>query len=102
MMGFGRKKDPRERCDPCCVTVGELRDKEVVSVRDGKRLGYICDLRIDLSCGRITALVLPGDLKYFGFKRERDIVIPWNAICRIVQTCNNALHSSYCLLLIQR
>ena len=64
-------------------TVNALRDKEVVSVCDGRRLGYVCDLAIDLKSGRVISLIIPGDLKYFGFKREESCVIPWCAITRI-------------------
>jgi len=34
----------------------ELRDKEVIHVCEGARLGYVNDLVIDICCGRVTAL----------------------------------------------
>ena len=33
------------------ATFCELRDKEVISVKDGRRLGFISDLEIDLCTG---------------------------------------------------
>ena len=79
------KKQPKKKdsCHDYLTTVNALRDKEVVSVCDGRRLGYVCDLAIDLKSGRIISLIIPGDLKYFGFKREESCVIPWCAITRI-------------------
>ena len=84
MTVFSKKEARRQ--DPCrdqFSTVNALKDKEEVSVCDGRRLGYVCDLAIDLKSGRIMSLIIPGDLKYFGFKREASCVIPWCAITRI-------------------
>ncbi len=61
----------------------ELREKEVVNVCDGRRFGYVCDLEIDLSCGKICSLIVPGELKFLGFSRSNDYVIPWDCIEQI-------------------
>ena len=56
----------------------ELRDKEVIHVCEGTRLGYVNDLVIDICCGRVTALIVPGPCRFLGlFGREDDYVIPW-------------------------
>lgn len=65
----------------CCV--GDLRDKEVISTCDGARLGYVCDVEIDLCCGRLTAILVPGESKCFGFVRGKCLRIPWECIERI-------------------
>ena len=41
------------------LRASELRVKEVVSVNDGKRLGYIFDLEIDMDTGKILSFVIP-------------------------------------------
>ncbi len=62
----------------------DLRCKEVISLKSGCRLGYVCDLEIDLHCGEILAIIVPGRLKFFGFfGREEDYIIPWKDIERI-------------------
>lgn len=61
----------------------ELTEKQVVNLCDGKILGHIIDFKIDVNCGRLTAIVLPGDCGFFNFKRNMDIVIPWEKICKI-------------------
>ena len=38
----------------------ELRCREVICLADGRRLGYISDLELDVSCGKVLALILPG------------------------------------------
>ena len=44
----------------------ELRDKEVIHVCEGTRLGYVNDLVIDICCGRVTALIVPGPCRFLG------------------------------------
>ena len=62
----------------------DFRYKEVINVRSGQRLGYVCDALFTTQEGRITALVVPGKAKYFGFLgREEDYVLPWECISRI-------------------
>ena len=62
----------------------ELRDKEVIHVCEGARLGYVNDLVVDICCGRVTALIVPGPCRFLGlFGREDDYVIPWLCIKRI-------------------
>ena len=59
----------------------DLHCKEVICVRDGQRLGYVCDARIQVPEGCITALIVPGRCRFFGlFGPREDYVIPWQCI----------------------
>ena len=61
----------------------ELRYKEVISLADGSRFGYIGDVELDLESGRVLALVVPGRRRLFGLLgREEDRHIPWGAVRR--------------------
>ncbi len=63
--------------------IAELRYKEVISVKDGARYGYVGDMEVDLESGQVRALVVPGKRRFFGlFGREEDKIIPWNAVKR--------------------
>lgn len=63
----------------CRIT--DLRSKEIVNIRDGARLGSICDLEVDTENGRLVALVIYGRSKAMGLLgREDDIIIPWDSI----------------------
>ena len=44
----------------------DFRQKEVINVRDGRRLGVIIDMEFDLKTGRITAIVVPGPSRWLG------------------------------------
>lgn len=63
----------------CCLT--EMRYKEVINNSNGCRLGNVCDVEIDTSSGRLTAIVIYGTNKFFGlFGKNPDIRIPWEDI----------------------
>ena len=63
--------------------IAELRYKEVISVEDGTRYGYVGDMEVDLESGQVRALVVPGRRRFFGLLgREEDKVIPWGAVKR--------------------
>ena len=62
----------------------ELRCKEVICVNDGQRLGFVCDLKVEIPDGCVAAIIVPGPCKLFGMVgRKDDYVIPWNCIRRI-------------------
>ena len=62
----------------------QIRNKEVIHVCEGARLGYPSDCCVELDTGRQTALIVPGPYKVLGlFCRDCDYVIPWGCIRRI-------------------
>ncbi len=66
------------------VKISDFQTKEVVNILDGKRLGQISDLEIDLRHGRVDAIVVPGPGKFLGFFHSgNDFVIPWRNIVKI-------------------
>lgn len=61
--------------------IGELRNKEVVNVKDGSRLGFVSDVELDTAAASLTAVVVYGRLRLLGLLgREPDFVIPWREI----------------------
>jgi YlmC/YmxH family sporulation protein len=65
------------------ITLDELKNKEVINIRDGARLGYVCDAEIDIECGRITALLVPGAFHMFALACREEYRIPWEDITKI-------------------
>ncbi len=67
------------------MTLSELRTKEVIDVKDGKRLGRVMDLEFCPSDSRITALVVPAETSFLQTLRGEKcgLVIPWENIRRI-------------------
>ena len=62
----------------------DLHCKEVICIRDGRRLGFVTDARVELPEGRICALIVPCACRLPGlWNRREDFVIPWSCIRRI-------------------
>ena len=59
----------------------EFRNKEVINIRNGKRLGYVCDVEIDVTAGVLKSIVVPGPGKWLNpWSCKNDIVICWEQI----------------------
>ena len=59
-----------------------IKNKEVINIKDGKSLGYVYDIEINLKEGKIDGIVLPGErgfLNLFGRDTE-DFVIKWKHV----------------------
>ena len=66
------------------VKLSEMREKEVINIRDGAKIGFIYDFEIDLQNGRVTAIVVPDSGRILGiFGKSNDLVVQWNNIIRI-------------------
>ncbi len=59
----------------------DFRQKEVINIKTGQRLGYVADVDIDMDKGTLNSVIIPGAGKVLGlFGKGEDIVIPWECI----------------------
>ena len=59
----------------------DFKHKEVINIKDGKRLGFVQDVCANLEDGTITSIIVPGSNKVISmFTSSNDIVIPWQNI----------------------
>ena len=66
------------------TTFNELREKEIINICDGARLGRICDLELDDCTGLICSIVVPGPTRLLGLiKNSEELVIPFCKIQKI-------------------
>ena len=70
------------------MRISELRMLDIVNVKDGRRLGPIKDLDIDLERGVVKGIVVPGASRgggwgLFGGSRSEDVIIPWERVKKI-------------------
>ena len=66
------------------MKISDFQSKDVVNIVDGKKLGQVSDLELDLRHGRIEAIIVPSQGKFFGFfGGGADVVIPWRSIVKI-------------------
>lgn len=66
------------------MKISDFQTKDVINIVDGKKLGQISDLELDLRQGRIESIVVPNGSRFFGlFGGATDVVIPWKNIVKI-------------------
>lgn len=66
------------------LRICDMRQKEVINVRDGHRIGFVCDVAIDIKTGSVCAIIVEGPGKFCGiFIKEKEYVIPWCSIKKI-------------------
>lgn len=66
------------------MRICDLRQKEVINIRDCQRLGYVADIEFDVCTGCICQLIVPGPAKFCGFfGREIEYTIGWRCVKQI-------------------
>lgn len=66
------------------MRASELQAKDVVNIVDGRKLGSIGDLDIDLESGLIRSIIIPPTGRFFGlFPSGDEVVVPWSQIIKI-------------------
>ena len=58
------------------MRICELRQKEVINIRDCQRIGFVVDVEFDPCTGQICQLIIPGQGKWGGlFGRDTEYTI---------------------------
>ncbi|MFD0049226.1 YlmC/YmxH family sporulation protein [Actinomycetes bacterium NPDC127524] len=66
------------------VRISDFQIKDIVNISDGKKLGNMSDLEINVDTGVIEAIIVSNSGKLMGFfGREQDLIIPWRKIKKI-------------------
>lgn len=66
------------------MRMSELREKEVINICDGERLGNVCDVDFEIKTGRICNLIIPSPCKVLGILgRDQEYIISYEQIQRI-------------------
>jgi YlmC/YmxH family sporulation protein len=66
------------------MKISDFQTKDVINIVDGKKLGQVSDLELDLRQGRIDSIVVPNQSRFFGlFGGNAEVIIPWKNIVKI-------------------
>ena len=66
------------------IKLTQLQCKEVICISDGRRVGFIEDLEVEVPEGAITAILVPGPGRLMGLGPcKHRFCIPWHCIRRI-------------------
>ena len=62
----------------------DLRNKEIVNICDGHRLGYACDVILNTANGQVLAIIVPGPFSIWSLiGRGSEWIVPWECVKRI-------------------
>lgn len=66
------------------IRISDIMDKEVINVKNGKRMGFISDIDMDINEGKIVSFTIVGDngMNFFSRNYEGQVVF-WNDIIKI-------------------
>ncbi|WP_042159830.1 PRC-barrel domain-containing protein [Paenibacillus gorillae] len=67
------------------MKISDFQTKDVINIVDGKKLGQVSDLELDLRQGRIDSIVIPQYTRFMGLfgSGGTEVVIPWRNIVKI-------------------
>ena len=61
------------------ISTADLKDREVINLCGGEKLGYPCEFEINLDDGKITAIIIENSATSL-FGKKQEYLIPW---CKI-------------------
>lgn len=66
------------------MRICDLKCREVINIKNCKRMGYVGDIDFDLEKGCVVAIIVPGPATICGFLgREKEYVIPFSCITQV-------------------
>ena len=66
------------------ISTEDIRDKEVINIYDGKSLGFVYDIEINLERGTVEGIIIPARRRLFRLGGgQDDQLIRWKDIRRI-------------------
>ncbi len=64
------------------LSTDKLKNKEVINIYDGRSIGFVSDIEVNIEKGTIEGIVIPAERGLFGFfsKGEGDMLINWDKV----------------------
>lgn len=64
------------------LSTDKLKNKEVINIFDGRSMGFVSDIEVNIEKGTVEGIVIPAGRGLFGFfgKMENDLLINWDKV----------------------
>ncbi|MCI5534479.1 MAG: YlmC/YmxH family sporulation protein [Firmicutes bacterium] len=64
------------------LSTDKLKNKEVINIYDGRSIGFVSDIEVNIEKGTIEGIVIPAERGLFGFfgKSGEDLLINWDKV----------------------
>ena len=68
------------------LSTDKLKNKEVINIYDGRSIGFVSDIEVNIEKGTIEGIVIPSERGFFAFfgKNEEDMLITWEMVRSLV------------------
>lgn len=63
-------------------SINSMKNMEIIDINNGRKIGFIIDIKIDCENDKVLSLVLPGESKGW-FNKSEEIEIPWEKVKKI-------------------
>lgn len=63
------------------ISYTDLKEKEIINIVDGRKLGRVVDILFDVANGLVRGIVVPGEKKIF--RKSEDIFVPLEKVRKI-------------------
>ncbi len=66
------------------LKLSEIREKEIININNGERMGYVYDFELDLDKGIVVGIIIARTSKLLSlFGKSEDVVIYWDDVTKI-------------------
>ncbi|MGL5330547.1 MAG: YlmC/YmxH family sporulation protein [Peptostreptococcaceae bacterium] len=65
------------------MRVSDIMEKEVINIKNGKKMGFIADIDIDVNEGKVLSFSIIGDSRSFFSRGSDEEVIFFNDILKV-------------------
>ncbi len=66
------------------IRIWDLKQKEIINISNGKKLGFPKDLEVDPETGKVSTVIIPYGRTFSNiWIQEKELIIPWNYIVKI-------------------
>ena len=64
------------------LSTDKLKNKEVINICDGRSMGFVSDIEVNIEEGKIEGIVIPKERGFLGIfgKSENDLLVSWDRV----------------------
>ena len=65
------------------MRISDIMEKEIINVKNGKKLGFITDIDLDVENGKVSSFSITGSIGNFFYRGAEIDTVYWKDILRI-------------------
>ncbi|MGM9532666.1 YlmC/YmxH family sporulation protein [Intestinibacter sp.] len=65
------------------MRISDIMEKEIINIKNGKKLGFITDIDLDIESGKVSSFLITGTSGSFFYRGTEVDTVFWRDILRI-------------------